>query len=216
MSTYTYASELRGRILKEGDIIKFSGGLVAEVVHGSYGWWLGISECFNREIFDYLYGISYNYAELVALTEELGGDPVTTISGDFPYQKTATGLTNVATKLLIKQEQNRLDEFDFNKFHPEDQLKGAPLDLIKRLCLNQVKQGNRFDPKVFDRDIRAGILTRGMCWEYSEEGFDYWNKIVSAREKEIETSVPILISDKKDSSLILLTAKKKKSILSTL
>ena len=216
MSIYTCAYELKGKILEEDDTIEFSGGLVAKVLQDNNGWWLSISEHYNREVFDYLYGTSYNFEEVVELTKELGGDPVTTVPGDFPYQKTDVGLTNVAFNLLIRQEQNNLDKFDFNKFYPENQLKGIHSDLIKKLCLNQVDQGNRFDPEIFDRDIRAGDFNGGMSWARSMEGYNYWNEIVSAHEEEMGAPVPVLISDKKDPSLTLLTTNKKKPVLYTL
>ena len=216
MSIYTYAYELEGKILEEGDTIEFSGGLIAETLHNSSGWWLSISGHNNKEVFSRLYGYGISHEKRVELTKELGGDPVSTISGDFPYQKTAEGLTNVTIGLLTKQEQNKLDGFNFNKFHPDNQLKGVHSDIIRKLCLNQVKQGNRFDPEIFDRDIRAGSFNGGMDWACSIEGYDYWNEIVSAHEKETGASVPIPINDKKNSSLALLTGKKKKSVLYTL
>lgn len=214
MNEYKYARELESNILEEDDVIQFSGGFIGKVRHNSCGWWLSFPEYYNREIFKHIYGASDDHEELVELTEELGGDPVPGEVGDFPYQKTAEGLTKIVINLFLRQEQNKFDKFDFNRFHPRNKLKEAPPDLIRKLCLNQIKQGNKFDPKVFDEDLRAAKATEGMSWKLSAEGYKYWEGIVSALEREMEK--PNSVYDKQDSSLILLTAKKRKSVLQTL
>lgn len=60
-----------------------------------------------------------------------------------------------------------------------NKLKNVPTEVIEKMLENQVAQGNKKDPTVFDNCIAADKNQGGFTWEYSTEGHDFWANILS-------------------------------------
>lgn len=69
-----------------------------------------------------------------------------------------------------------------NKVTKEDlkgEIKNFPLEIVQAMCDEQVRQGNKFNPEVFQEDKLAGVPLGGFCWEHSELGNLVWDSIIS-------------------------------------
>lgn len=54
-----------------------------------------------------------------------------------------------------------------------------PLHVVQKMCEEQVKQGNKFDPDVFAMDLFACKFNGGFDWGDTEQGIDYWKTVIS-------------------------------------
>src|SRR5690554_948199 len=57
-------------------------------------------------------------------------------------------------------------------------LEGFPLEVVQRMCEEQVRQGNKFDAEVFQEDPTACKSLGGFDWDESMVGFEYWDHII--------------------------------------
>lgn len=67
-----------------------------------------------------------------------------------------------------------------NKITKEDlkgEIKEFPLEIVQAMCDEQVKQGNEFDPTVFQKNKYAGVCMKGFGWDDSELGVAVWDSI---------------------------------------
>lgn len=68
-----------------------------------------------------------------------------------------------------------------NKVTKEDlkgEIKDFPLEIIQAMCNEQVRQGNTFNPKVFQKDKCAEKYENGFSWYISELGRSTWETII--------------------------------------
>lgn len=57
--------------------------------------------------------------------------------------------------------------------------KDLPVEIQQRVLDEQVRQGNKRDAEVFEKDTSAGIGEGGFTWSESGEGHDFWNKVLT-------------------------------------
>lgn len=50
--------------------------------------------------------------------------------------------------------------------------------IFNRMLNYQKAQGNRLNKKIFFNDRKAGMIEGGFDWDLTEEGFDFWKKIL--------------------------------------
>lgn len=54
-----------------------------------------------------------------------------------------------------------------------------PIEIQYKILDYQEKQGNPRNPNIFRDDIEAGSTDGGFTWRDTEEGHDFWNKILN-------------------------------------
>lgn len=57
-------------------------------------------------------------------------------------------------------------------------IKGFPIEVVHMMVLNQRKQGNIANVKVFQYKANMNYSGGGFDWEKTDEGYDFWNKII--------------------------------------
>ena len=62
------------------------------------------------------------------------------------------------------------------------ELKGFPTEVVEKMLERQEEKGNPRDVTVFEKDACATRVKGGFLWEYSEEGFGFWNNIIRHRQ----------------------------------
>ena len=58
------------------------------------------------------------------------------------------------------------------------QFKDLPVEIQQRMLDEQERQGNKRDAEVFKERVIADDRGGGFAWEDSEEGLDFWKKII--------------------------------------
>lgn len=58
------------------------------------------------------------------------------------------------------------------------QFNDLPVEIQQRMLDEQVRQGNKRDAEVFKERVIADDRGGGFAWEDSEEGLDFWEKII--------------------------------------
>lgn len=213
MSTYKCARELEGHILKRHDVIMFSDVGNYTVESSFSGWYLSKELGLNRAVLLYL-GAGDTQEDVEEFVKSIGGE-LTDAEGGFPYVNSAENLTTVARNLLLKVEQKRLAEFDFDSYHPKGKLIRLTKEQIRKLLTNQVQQGNVLNPKVFDKAIVCSSCDGGMDWNKSIEGFMYWKDVTSPPSASTSTD-DHYANYKNDYSVVVLSTKRRKPKLKTL
>lgn len=56
-----------------------------------------------------------------------------------------------------------------------------PVEIVKELLKNQKAQTGKIDISVFENNISASVDQGGFLWSSTEEGHDYWDKIISKK-----------------------------------
>lgn len=204
MSTFRSSYKLRavGIPLRVGDEILF-GTKRFEVDENSTGYYLNSEEVTNTWIFDIL-GIKHPTSYC--------GLPEDTL-GLFPYHKTLKHLTATVDELLIDFQKKQLHSFNWNNYIPSGNIKNVPIEYIRRMCVNQVLQGNPFNIGIFENNKLAMSKDGGFDWKTSKEGYIYWSEILcrynQTSEKSdigtVDTAAPEIITLKRNNTKTLLT-----------
>lgn len=63
------------------------------------------------------------------------------------------------------------------------ELEGFPIEVVRRMLINQVSQGYAQDVNVFQRLRSAGV--GGFLWYYTPEGPDFWSDVIDLRRWDI-------------------------------
>ena len=194
MSTIRSSYELRniGRPLIVGDEILFSTNRykVAENLRGYYLW---SEDTTNTWIFD---AIGIKIPALYCRLPE--GN-----SGLFPYHTTLGHLTATVDNLLIDFQKKQLHTFDWNNYTPSKSIKDIPIEYVKRMCCNQVLQGNPFNLDIFENGRLATKNNGGFDWYTSKEGYDYWMETLSGHNQTSEKSGTVTVDTATPEIIIL-------------
>lgn len=54
-----------------------------------------------------------------------------------------------------------------------------PSEIQQRMLLEQEKQGNKRNPEIFRKSLRAGVSDGGFAWDKTEDGFSFWELILA-------------------------------------
>lgn len=57
-------------------------------------------------------------------------------------------------------------------------IKNFPIEIVQKMCEKQIKQGNKFSPKIFQLNKYAEKSIGGFDWDRTDEGHDYWWNII--------------------------------------
>ena len=60
-------------------------------------------------------------------------------------------------------------------------LKGFPIEVVQKIVDYQVKQGNKADVTVFQKDITSTHGEGGVSWGATQETFDFFQDIVKSK-----------------------------------
>ena len=60
-------------------------------------------------------------------------------------------------------------------------LKGFPIEVVQKIVDYQVKQGNKVDVTVFQKDITSTHGEGGVSWGATQETFDFFHDIVKSK-----------------------------------
>ena len=64
-------------------------------------------------------------------------------------------------------------------------IENFPVHVIEAMLDEQVKQGNKLDAEVFQRDAMASTLTGGFVWAGSEQGQSFWEAVIKHRRFDL-------------------------------
>ncbi len=67
------------------------------------------------------------------------------------------------------------------KIQQEDligQIAVFPIEVVRKMVEEQVKQGNNADVTIFQADYMSGKEEGGFNWNETSEGSDFWNKVI--------------------------------------
>lgn len=65
------------------------------------------------------------------------------------------------------------------------QLKGFPIQVVKKMLERQVQQGNPENVCIFQKYYSSDMTMGGFTWEYTPEGGDFWAEVISKRNFEV-------------------------------
>lgn len=204
MSTFRSAYALRkaGRPLIVGDEI-FFGTKRHRIVEATSEYYLDCIGGVNDWIFDIL------DIKKPVLYCNLPEDTM----GIFPYHKTLGHLTATVDNLLIDFYKRRLNVFSWRDYPPSGSIKDIPIEYIRKMCWNQVLQGNLFNIAIFEDNRLATQDEGGFDWNASKEGYTYWAETLSEYIQVLEKSdtvatdavTPEIITLKRNNTKTLLT-----------
>lgn len=63
------------------------------------------------------------------------------------------------------------------------ELEGFPIEVVRRMLINQVSQGYELDVTVFQKQRATGV--GGFVWFRSPEGLDFWADVIDSRRWDI-------------------------------
>lgn len=166
-STYICARELNSKSLESEDIILFDD-LQYQVLKATAGYYLFCTSKPNDIIFT-----------ILNIKDEKSFCGVGTLFGVFPYHENLMQLTETVKKLLIEYQKKKLIDFDWDTFVKKWRNNQSYfLNTIKLMCLNQVEQGNIFNPEIFKENKYANAASGGFDWNKTPEGYEYWRDII--------------------------------------
>lgn len=62
---------------------------------------------------------------------------------------------------------------------------GFPPEILEKMLEYQEKQGNIRNVKVFEKDRWSACFAGGFQWENTDEGYNFWNKVISRKKFDI-------------------------------
>ena len=71
-------------------------------------------------------------------------------------------------KVLFKVEQNDL----------VDDIKDFPIELVEKMIEEQVKQGNKADVEVFQKNASTDAEDGGFDWDKTDNDIDFWQEVI--------------------------------------
>ena len=60
-----------------------------------------------------------------------------------------------------------------------------PVEIQERMLLEQENQGNKRDPEIFRKNLRAGVSDGGFTWDETEDGFSFWEDIIAEWDLDV-------------------------------
>lgn len=70
---------------------------------------------------------------------------------------------------------------ELENYEPKGQLIGFPKEIIARMLDYQEEQGNPRDVTVFEDKRYAGENRKGFAWNYTKEGYDFWEPVINKK-----------------------------------
>ena len=64
-------------------------------------------------------------------------------------------------------------------------IKDFPIEVVEKMIEEQFKQGYLPDVEVFQKNASAGVDEGGFCWTNSEDGFKFWEDVISYGDFEL-------------------------------
>ena len=61
-------------------------------------------------------------------------------------------------------------------------IKDFPIEVVQKMCENQVAQGNEFNPKVFQEVSQSGLKAGGFDWCETKDGDYFWFKVICQQD----------------------------------
>ena len=58
------------------------------------------------------------------------------------------------------------------------ELKGFPEEIVEAMLVEQVRQGNKRDVKVFENDNETSKDDKGFQWDMAKDGSVFWTKVI--------------------------------------
>ena len=74
-----------------------------------------------------------------------------------------------------------MDTLNLTQLDLKGSLKNFPVEIVKEMLKNQKIQTGKVDISVFEKYITASNEDGGFHWESTEEGHEYWDKIINYR-----------------------------------
>ena len=62
------------------------------------------------------------------------------------------------------------------------QIADFPREIVEKMLKNQVKQGNKRNITVFEKNRTRYVGGGGFAWEKTTEGYEFWNLVISYRK----------------------------------
>ena len=78
-------------------------------------------------------------------------------------------------KAIFKVEQNDL----------VDGIKDFPIELVEKMIEEQVKQGNKADVEVFQKNATADAEDGGFDWDKTNDDVDFWQEVIGDSNFEL-------------------------------
>lgn len=72
-----------------------------------------------------------------------------------------------------------------SNYIPKKSIKNFPIEVVNYMIEQQVRQGNKADVTVFERDYRADRKNGGFDWMRTDEGFDWWDEVIDDKNFEV-------------------------------
>lgn len=97
-----------------------------------------------------------------------------------------------------------MDTLNLTQLDLKGSLKDFPIEVVKEMLKNQKIQTGKVDVSIFEKYITASDVDGGFHWESTEEGHEYWNRIIN--DKDISEFIPYqngVFSNPTESDLIL-------------
>ena len=65
------------------------------------------------------------------------------------------------------------------------EIKDFPIEVVQKMVEEQIAQGNAPDVTVFQNDSNAIVEYDGFSWEETEDGIEFWEKVVNERDFDL-------------------------------
>jgi len=65
------------------------------------------------------------------------------------------------------------------------EIKDFPIEVVQKMVDEQVRHGNEADVKVFQRLHSASALGGGFVWARTDDGFDFWEEVISSENFDL-------------------------------
>lgn len=62
------------------------------------------------------------------------------------------------------------------------EIEGFPIEVVRKMVEEQIRQGNNADVKVFQERCKASKCAGGFEWEDTEDGYEFWNNVIIYKE----------------------------------
>lgn len=64
-------------------------------------------------------------------------------------------------------------------------IKNFPIEVVEKMVEEQVRQGNKADVTIFQRDVTADNRIGGFLWRITEDGNAFWDEIIRGHKFDV-------------------------------
>ena len=61
-------------------------------------------------------------------------------------------------------------------------IENFPIEVVEKMVEEQVRQGNKADVTIFQRNLLASGFLGGFVWKNTEDGSTFWERVIMARD----------------------------------